>query len=55
MNLKTKFARVGAVATTLALASLGMAGVATAADSGYVAPDAGEQASLTITTSVTMS
>lgn len=48
MNLKTKFARVGAVATTLALASLGMAGVATAADSGYVAPDADEQASLTI-------
>lgn len=48
MNLKTKFARVGAVATAFALASLGMAGVATAADGGYEAPDAAQQASLTI-------
>ena len=48
MNLKTKFARVGAVATTLALASLGVAGVADADDGGYTGPDKEIQASLTI-------
>lgn len=49
MNLKTKFARVGAVASTLALASLGVAGVANAVDEGgYTAPDENQPASLTI-------